>query len=97
MRIEYDIKDFKWHKDLNILEAREEDLYEVTREYLLPFPNDRKHFFILNGKTNQFRRFRWCRDYDNVSVFSSVGKIYCIVIRKEVNHNLYRHLCRVIG
>jgi hypothetical protein len=65
MEYRYDINQFKWNKDENTFFA---EAYFL--ECIMPdgnihpeaFPNQKQQFFIDNGKTGGFRRFRFLKE-----------------------------------
>lgn len=55
--ISYDIHDFKYDKESKTFNASLDNLYPNNSNYHFPFPNGKRHFYISNSKTRNFRRF----------------------------------------
>jgi len=78
----YDISSFVWNSDINAFFAFEENLL-IIPYYSKPFTNKGKQFFILNKKTNDFRRFRLLKEKKDYYHFLSEDEINCIVYKEK--------------
>jgi len=73
--IEYNIDDFIYDNESNVLSADEEDLYYIQRNQKIVFPNGKKKFIIKNKITGNIRKF----------VFKTEDKINYVFISQIEN------------
>jgi hypothetical protein len=86
----YDIYSFWWNGRTKTFVGEEPMLYPVNDVgyYKIPFPNQRKQFFIKNPKTSGFRRFRFKTETETSWIFESEDGIYCKIIKEHARHNI---------
>lgn len=81
--ITYSIEDFIYNSTNRTLYANENELYPIQGDYKIPFPNQKRQFYILNIKTNNKRRFRYIKQYKSLNniifQFQSEDDIICII------------------
>ena len=82
MNIVYPISNFVFNKDLKLLFSEENSLIPINSIKI--FPNKGKQFFIINEKTNNYRRFRLNNQNENIFLFESEDNILCIVEKKDI-------------
>lgn len=83
--ITYSIEDFIYNHVNKTLYGNEIELYPIEGDYKIPFPNQKKQFYIINFKTNNRRRFRYNRQYKSLNniifQFESEDDIICIIYK----------------
>jgi hypothetical protein len=75
----YDIRQFYWNKSTNSFYQDAWNLYPIEGNYHCAFPNLKQQFFIQNGKTEGFRRFRFIEEKWPDWIFESEDGIKCII------------------
>ena len=78
----YDIQQFGWNKEEKVFYA--DSNYLNHYGCLVQFPNQGRQFFIINKKTDNFRRFRLKYDLQERWVFESEDNIKCVVKKQLV-------------
>lgn len=95
MEYRYDIEQFEWNPITKEFSGYMEDLH--YSQFIEPWPNQAKQFFIVNHRTRDFRRFRLIRDNNIEYVFESEDGIQCRIIKNKKKETRIQKLKSIIA